>query len=434
MTGSAKPKETMVRFQDGVDQISALKIAQGQFQRFAEPGIAGLIDVNYRPRFAGGGLCPRMLIKAGVTIRLNGFQGIQGGLLVHVTDCAVDFKALTATLSVRLQVPRPAHGGGSQGSHEGRAYPMRALQVGKYANTVQDLVLPWSYRKVQDAYLWVPRSSFLEKLTSTATFPYEEFTTRIPTEQPGLQSVLHQDRSDEPHGLIEELVWSGPRREDRYVYPDPDGAEWVDPFDSAGGVRQGRACAASEIPLLVYSGNGVAADAMPNFPVDPSGGTPKFLHPAGVTVNYGVHQANPFFEGAWEQVDPDGTTYDSDTSLTAEGAGLIVGWGNYYEPAGYSPGRFSKGAARTGKLEDTSSWTWDLSGCWTSSPLRTTLTRSTPGCCSCRSSVMIKVPSRCTSWAGSPRARKELGADMEGSVTDEQAEYLASRYCGCCLD
>ena len=37
-----------------------------------------------------------------------------------------------------------------------------------------------------------------------------------------------------------------------------------------------------------------------------------------------------------------------------------MGWGNYYEPAGYSPGRFSKGAGRTGLLEDNTTWTWNL--------------------------------------------------------------------------
>jgi hypothetical protein len=37
-----KPKETMLRFQDGVDEVSAVKIAQGQYQRFSEPRHPGL--------------------------------------------------------------------------------------------------------------------------------------------------------------------------------------------------------------------------------------------------------------------------------------------------------------------------------------------------------------------------------------------------------
>ena len=44
--------------------------------------------------------------------------------------------------------------------------------------------------------------------------------------------------------------------------------------------------------------------------------------------------------------------------MTAKDAGLIVGWGNYFEPAGYSPGRASRGASRTGVLEDATPWSW----------------------------------------------------------------------------
>ena len=74
-------------------------------------------------------------------------------------------------------------------------------------------------------------------------------------------------------------------------------------------------------------------------------------------------QAHPFFEGAWESVRPDGFTYNlrwgGDVNLPQETP--QVGWGNYFEPAGYSPGRFSKGAERTGLLEDTTPWSWGLS-------------------------------------------------------------------------
>lgn len=38
-----------------------------------------------------------------------------------------------------------------------------------------------------------------------------------------------------------------------------------------------------------------------------------------------------------------------------------MGWGTYYEPAGYSPGHFSDGDDRTGMLEDNTVWSWDLS-------------------------------------------------------------------------
>ena len=42
-----------------------------------------------------------------------------------------------------------------------------------------------------------------------------------------------------------------------------------------------------------------------------------------------------------------------------ESSGLVVGWGNYYEEAGYYPGRSSTGSPRTGLLVDESTWSFD---------------------------------------------------------------------------
>ena len=76
-----------------------LKIAQGQYQRFAEPGITGTITLTTDPRLSNGMLMPRLLIRGGVTIRINGLLGIREGVLAHVTQCASDFTALTTTLT-----------------------------------------------------------------------------------------------------------------------------------------------------------------------------------------------------------------------------------------------------------------------------------------------------------------------------------------------
>ena len=98
---------------------------------------------------------------------------------------------------------------------------------------------------------------------------------------------------------------------------------------------------------------------MPSFETDP--GLTQFLRPYNADPSYDIGQHNPFFENAWEQYTEDGTPFESDSFLTAEGSELIIGWGNYWEPAGYSPGRFSRGAARTGMLVDETTWTWDTS-------------------------------------------------------------------------
>jgi hypothetical protein len=119
----------------------------------------------------------------------------------------------------------------------------------------------------------------------------------------------------------------------------------------------------------------VASDGMPKFPIpmpgeplyNPAKPPPPYLKPrtpAGVAIthHYKTGQANPFYKGAWENVQEDGTSFKwaKDANLPTQGAGLVVGWGNYYEPAGYSPGRQTQGSARTGLLEDATVWTWDV--------------------------------------------------------------------------
>ena len=63
-----------------------MKIAQATYQRLAEPGTTGTVTLLTDPRYSDGSLCPRMMIKAGSTIRLNGLHGVKEGVLAHVTS------------------------------------------------------------------------------------------------------------------------------------------------------------------------------------------------------------------------------------------------------------------------------------------------------------------------------------------------------------
>ena len=361
LRGYEKPKEVLIRFQDGVDEISARKIALGQYHRFADPGVTGTLTLGADARYADGRLCPRVLIRAGVTIRINGFQGLRDGLLVHITESSVDAKTGTVNLSFDSKYRDQLTVEEVKARTRDALTPMRALQVGKYANTVQDLVLPWSYKEGSGAVPTKAKDFFQEKIPSTATFPFEEYTKKYPPSNPAYRP--YYIRIGPTNKTDSEKNWSGVARNGDTIMSIPIRMAQAGSirltqlaaYDKNGNVMKVR------FHFSVYSNNGIAADAMPNFPTDPSTGEPKYLSPAGVAENYGVHQANPFFKGAWETVNPDGTAYENDSMLVAKDAGLIVGWGNYYEPAGYSPGRFSRGAARTGILEDNATWSWDLS-------------------------------------------------------------------------
>lgn len=354
-----KPKETMVRFQDGVDEISATKIAQGQLQRFSEPGVTGTITLTADPRQADGTLFPRMLLKAGVTIRVKGFFGIPEGLLVHVTQASADFQALTMTLTYDSKYRDQLTVEEVQARTRDALSPLRALQVGKYSNTVQDLVLPWSYTEGSGCVPLGAKEFFNEKLPSTAEFPYESFTTKYPPSNPSYKG--YYVRINPTNLSNSNKNWSGVARDGQAIMAIPIR------MSQAGTIRLSQIAAYDKdghvLPvrfhLSVYSINGVTYKSMPQFPVDPA--TLQFLKPEGLTESYAVGQANPWFKNAWESVLPSGAQQDDPLYLPAKDAGLIIGWGNYYEPAGYFPGRFSRGGARTGQLVDETQWTWDLS-------------------------------------------------------------------------
>ena len=357
-----RPKETMIRFQDGVDAVSAKKIAQGQYQRFAEPGMTGSITLTSDPRYADGTVCPRMLIQAGDTIRVKNFFGLSEGVLVHVTQATADFQNLTMTLDFDSKYRDQLTVEEVKARTRDALSPLRALQLGKYSNTVQDLVLPWSYAEGSGCVPLGAKEFFNEKLPSTAEFPYEDFTTKYPPKNPAYRG--YYIRINPTNTTNATKNWSGVGRDGQAILAIPirmGQAGTIKLSQIAAYDRDGHVLPV-RFHVSVYANSGVGPTFMPRFPDDPS--TLKFLHPRGVTVNYNVHQSNPFFENAWESVKEDGTIFDpleAQYYNPASGSDLVVGWGNYFEPAGYSPGRFSRGASRTGVLEDTTQWTWDLS-------------------------------------------------------------------------
>lgn len=356
-----KPKETMIRFQDGVDQVSASKIALGQLQRFSEPGVVGTITLTADVRYADGYLCPRMLIQEGDTVRIKGLFGIPEGLLVHVITATADFSNLTMTLEVDSKYRDQLTVEEVKARTRDALTPLRALQVGKYANTVQDLVLPWSYTEGSGCIPMGAKEFFNEKLPSNATFPYENWTTQYPPNNPA--SRPYYIRINPTTTNDSNKNWSGVARDGQTIMSIPirmsqSGAirlTQLAAYDGAGHVLP------VKFHFSIYRNNGVAVDAMPKFPADPEDTGIRYLPPVSTVVDYAAGQAHPFFENAWETVQEDGTAYDNAAYITAKDAGLVVGWGNYYEPAGFSPGRFSRGASATGQLVDTTTWTWDLS-------------------------------------------------------------------------
>lgn len=366
-SSTTKAKEVMIRFQDGVDQLTAAKIAQGQYQRFSEPGIVGSVTLTADVRYADGYLCPRMLITAGKTIRIKGLFGLQEGVLAHITSVNADFGSLSVTLDFDTKYRDHLTVEEVKARTRDALTPLRKLQVGKFANIVQDMVLPWSYTEGSGCLPLGAKEFFNEKLPKDAVFPYQTWTQAHPPSNPAYAPYYVRINPVDVNDSSKN--WAGVARDGRVAMSIPIRMAQkgtirrtqIAAYDKNGNVLPVR------FHVSVYGNPTVAGpDAMPRFTAppanDPAGAGQKFLHPYNVATNYAEGQANPFFEQAWEEVQPDGSAFESDLHLPDAGAELQVGWGNYYEPAGYSPGRFSRGAARTGMLVEEEEWSWDLTG------------------------------------------------------------------------
>jgi hypothetical protein len=171
-------KQAHIKFPAGLDGVQAQRLAQSQLQRFADPGITGSLTLSTDARLASGEPFPRFLISAGSTLRLLGVLGRPEGILVHASETVVGKDgsiSITYDSKYRDQLTVSE----VRARTRDALTPLRSLQVGKYSNTVQDLILPWSYEEGSGA---VPMGSrkFWEKLPQGAQFPYEAWTTRFP--------------------------------------------------------------------------------------------------------------------------------------------------------------------------------------------------------------------------------------------------------------
>lgn len=357
---NASPKETIIRFTDGLTELGAQMVAQGQLQRFIDPGVTGTITLGTDPRTADGKPFPRMLVKAGRTFRIKGLAGIKEGLLVHVTQVTVDFSNLTVAMTYDSKYRDVLTVDEVQARTRDALSPLRSLQVGKFSNTIQDLLFPWSYAEgsgmIPSGGSLNSKEFFLNKLPVNAIFPYEEWTQKYPpSKYPNYYiKIGPTDTTNSTNN------WSAAPRNGnkRLALPIRMGQQGsirltqIAAYDRNGNVMPVR------FHVSLYRTNGIGPDAMPEFAVNPD--NVKWLKPRGVSVTYATGQSNPFIQNAWEQVMPDGTRIPNDSYNPRGGSEFVVGWGNYYEPAGYSPGRASKGSDSTGLLTDDTQWTWDL--------------------------------------------------------------------------
>lgn len=478
-------KQTHIKFPAGLDELAARRVAEAQLQRFADPGITGNMTLTSDVQLQDGTPFPAMLIKGGRSVLIKGLFGTN--VLAHITEAAYANDTKTVSLTFDTKYRDQLTVSEVMARTRDALTPLRSLQVGKYSNTVQDLLLPWSYREGSGMLPSASRK-FYEDIPDGISFPYEEWTIKHPPKDPHSQkfyikldkanrnnatmnwageienidytSPSHMYRSlfdadhpndssidktitirwnaTEPSSATKNDVWIDTITSRKYIYdgskwsifhdstffscisllpndlnatttkmffmtaspPTPANDDlwikrpsgtvavrragaWVDTdvgepppptkkgiairMSQSGTVRLSQIAAYDKngnvkpvrFHVSIYDSPGVTNTAMPQlYKLASTDALPRYLHPPGGD-NYKSGQRMPFYDGAFENVKKDGTQSDTAKPLPA-GVNIMVGWGNYYEPAGYSPGRFSRHADRTGVLTDETAWSWDL--------------------------------------------------------------------------
>lgn len=337
-------RETQISLPQGVDSAAGRDVAYSHLRKSNDPGYTGTITLRIDP-VSDGEPSSRMHIKAGQSILLRGFRGTN--LLLHISKSDIDIEQQVVTLTVDSKYRDLLTIQEVQARTRDSLDPVRLLQVGRYSNTVQDLILPWSY---EDGSGILPsgggsdaKELFTKLMDDNAKFPWTDWTTKYPPKDYPQFYVKVGPASTNANDN-----WAGAKR------GEADATAIPIRMSQAGEIRLSQIAAYDEdgniMPIRfhvgIYSMMGVNYTSMPTVP-------------AGGYDGYAAGQRYPFFPGAFENIRADGTEQDNLNYLPASNIGMVIAWGNYYEPAGHSPGMASRGAEPTGQLIDETNWTFD---------------------------------------------------------------------------
>jgi hypothetical protein len=410
---TAMRKEVKVDFGDGLTPKEAAAAAQAYLDRFAEPGITGTITLDTDP-LQGSLPYARQAITAGMTVFIRGLFGAiastgrvghigdgadaglgdvvfgdydpgtgssQPGIVCHITETSVD---LNGTMTLTIDSKYRDHLTVDQIRNRGRdsIVPFRSIATsGTYTPKVPDLLFPWSYvdgagiipapatnaltdnifRRAAQQLLVSPGSFTGDP--DRVGFPWTPYTTLYP---PSTHPQYYA-RARPANWANADANWANANWQSSRTLAQ--NLTFFQPYKV-------KLAAAGEIKLIqiaaynaagqvkpvwfhvsLYAFNGVTYSKMPVLP-----GNFAIVVPAGSSTTYVSGQHNPFYDTAWEKWNPDGTKPLNDqTVVAADGGSFLMGWGTFYEQAGFWPGSSAKaGDPVTGMLVDEVGFGWDF--------------------------------------------------------------------------
>lgn len=339
-------KEVNLSFHEGVSEAEARQIAKSHLQRFADPGVTGSITLMSDP-LRNGLPTTRMLITAGSTIQVKGLFGRAEGVLLHVTQAEHTPEESTLTVDSKYRDQLTVQE--VQARTRDSLAPIRLLTVGQYKPNIPDMLFPWSYA---DGSGHIPKASvaLFADAPSDLAFPWEDWTRQRPPRDPQWRSSYIRIG---PADTNADNNWANMRTTISDFKPYPVRMSQagearllqVAAFDANGSLLR--------IPfhVSIFRTTGVSYTSMPMLGLADEADNAPYL--AG--------QHYPFFKRAWEQFDENGIALNPETGQAVTTAQLVVGYGNYYEKAGYWPSTSANATAiATGMLVDEGGFSWDL--------------------------------------------------------------------------
>lgn len=339
-------RETMFQLPQGVDAKAGREIAAAHMRKVIDPGYTGTISLETDPLMDGRPFS-RTLIKAGRTIMVHGLRGTS--VLFHISNTSVDLESQRVTLTVDSKFRDSLTIDEVRARTRDALDPVRLLQVGRYSNTVQDLIKPWSYVEgsgvIPSGGTLDATELFNDKIPGNALFPWEPWTKKYPPKDyPNYYIKIG------PKSAVATENWSGLKRDGiaraaipiKMAQAGTIRLSQIAAYDEDGNVMKVR------FHVGIYGNSGVSPTSMP-------------MIPAGGFNGYKAGERNPFFPGAFERTTEDGTEQNNPNYLPANQIDMAIAWGNYYEGGGFSPGMESRGGQRTGLLVDETSWSFDTS-------------------------------------------------------------------------
>lgn len=339
-------KEVNLSFVEGLTEAEAKAISRKHLQRFADPGYTGSIEMANDPR-QGDGYLSRQLVAAGMSIQVEGLFGDPDGVLFHITEASVGPETTTLTVDTKYRDQLTVQEVREQ-TRDALA-PIRLLTVGQYQTNIPDMLFPWSYT---DGSGFIPKtaSSLFTGMGDLTAFPWQDWTRQRPPSDPQWASSYMRIG---PASDVADGNWANKRMTLDDFEPHP--------------IRMSQAGEARLIQIAAYDRNGNVLNVPFHVSLYKNSGVSYTSMPVMTeqdAIDLGVYAAGqhyPFFRLAWEQVDENGVQLNTETGGAVQSADMIVGWGTYYEKAGYWPNStVAAGATPTGLFSDETGFSWDL--------------------------------------------------------------------------